>query len=236
MTPSPRLRRLLLLAACCATLLPAAAQNQPADWPNLARFRADNAALGAPAAGQARVVFMGDSITEGWSRFGPEMYSDAARINRGIGGQTTSQMLLRFRADVIALRPRAVVILAGTNDIAGNTGPVDNTTIAGHVASMVELAQAHGIRVLLVSVLPADRYWWAPAVKPALRIVELNRLLQAEAARLGVAWLDLHTPMADAGGGLKPEYGEDGVHPNATGYRAMRAAVEPALAALLQRP
>lgn len=227
----------LLMALCC--LAPGLAASQDAarlDWPQLARFGSDNAALGAPAAGQARVVFMGDSITEGWSRFGPEMFADKARINRGISGQTSSQMLLRFRSDVVGLRPRVVVLLAGTNDIAGNTGPVSEATIAGHIASMAELALAHGIRVVLVSVLPADRYYWAPELRPAPRILELNRLLQAHAQRLGLGWVDLHTPMADAHQGLKKVYGEDGVHPNEAGYRLMRELVEPAIAQALQRP
>ncbi len=223
-----------LLALMTALPLLAAAQPANPDWPNLARFRADNAALGAPAAAVPRVVFMGDSITEGWSRFGPQMFEVPGRINRGIGGQTTSQMLVRFRQDVIELQPRAVVLLAGTNDIAGNTGPVSEATVAGHVASMAELARAHGIRVLLVSVLPAKRYYWAPEHRPAARIVALNALLKAYAEKQGIAYVDLHTPMADAEQGLKPEYGADGVHPNAAGYRVMRQAVEPALQALLR--
>lgn len=206
------------------------------DWAQLAHFRDQNARLAATAASAPRVVFMGDSITEGWARFGAEMFADPSHINRGISGQTTSQMLVRFRADVVELRPKVVVILAGTNDIAGNTGPISEAAVAGHLASMAELAQAHGIRVVLLSVLPASRYYWAPELRPAPRIVELNRLLRAQAQRLRVAYVDLHTPMADAAQGLKKAYGEDGVHPNAVGYAVMRSLVAPAIAAALHGP
>jgi lysophospholipase L1-like esterase len=206
----------------------------PNDWAQLDRYRGANAALAAPAAGEPRVVFMGDSIIEGWSRVDPEYFSAGTRINRGIGGQTTSQMLVRFRADVIALRPKVVVILAGTNDIAGNTGPITEPEIVGNIASMAELARTHGIRVVLVSALPADRYYWNPAIKPAARIVELNRLLAAYAKQQGLGWVDLHALLADANKGLKRGFGEDGVHPNRAAYRAMRQPVEEAIVAALR--
>lgn len=233
--PTMQRRNLLASAAVlvAAPTLPASAADEASarlDWAQLSRFEADNLALGPPAEGEARVVFMGDSITEGWSRFGPAMFASRSRINRGISGQTTSQMLVRFRADVIALRPRVVVILAGTNDIAGNTGPVSESTVAGHIASMAELARVHGIRVVLLSVLPANRYYWAPALRPGPRIVALNRLLEDCARQQRLAWVDLHTPMADAEGGLLRAFGEDGVHPNEAGYRAMHGPVEAALA------
>lgn len=185
-------------------------------------------------AGADRVVFMGDSITEGWARFGGDFFADPARINRGIGGQTTKEMLARFDADVIAARPRVVVILAGTNDIAGNSGPTTEDEIAGRIAAMADKARAAGIRVVLVSVLPADRYYWAPALQPAARIVELNRRIAAIAARHGDLFVDLHTTMADAGQGLKREYGADGVHPDPAGYAVMRGPVEAAIAAALR--
>lgn len=217
-----------------AATLAAQAADVPQDWANLARFRDANAQLLAGPPDGQRVVFMGDSITEGWSGGDPAFFSDRSRINRGISGQTTPQMLLRFRDDVIALKPRVVVILAGTNDIAGNTGPVTDAQIAGYVASMVELAQAAGIRVVLLSVLPADRYWWNTALKPAPRIVALNRLLQQVAEQHRVAWVDLHKPMNDGKDGLLHAYGEDGVHPNKAGYAAMRGPVQEALAAALR--
>lgn len=223
-----------LLAAATLAAQAAQAADVPQDWANLARFRDANAQLLAGPPDGQRVVFMGDSITEGWSGGDPAFFSDRSRINRGISGQTTPQMLLRFRDDVIALKPRVVVILAGTNDIAGNTGPVTDAQIAGYVASMVELAQAAGIRVVLLSVLPADRYWWNTALKPAPRIVALNRLLQQVAEQHRVAWVDLHKPMNDGKDGLLHAYGEDGVHPNKAGYAAMREPVRDALAAALR--
>lgn len=198
------------------------------DWPNLARYRQANAALGAPAAGEARVVLMGDSITEGWQPE-PGQGLPAGWINRGISGQTTPQMRQRFMADVVALQPRVVVILAGTNDIAGNTGLTTLPTIAGHIAAMAETALAHGIRPVIASVLPATRYGWVPGVRPQAPIIELNRLLRAEAARLGVPLLDYHTPMAEPDGSIRGAYADDGVHPNAAGYRVMRPLVEDAV-------
>ncbi len=227
------LRALCLLA--CAAAAPAVQAAEPApDWAKLARFREANARLMAGPPDAQRVVFMGDSITEGWSAGDPDFFANPSRVNRGISGQTTPQMLVRFRDDVIALKPRAVVILAGTNDVAGNTGPATDEQIAGHVASMVELAQAAGIRVLLLSVLPADRYWWNTALKPAPRIVRVNQLLQQVAQAHRVAWVDLHKPMNDGKDGLLHAYGEDGVHPNQAGYRAMRQPVLDALEALLR--
>lgn len=223
-----------LLLAMAVQVTPAAAAPDPNDWAQLGRYRDANATLPAPAAGQPRVVFMGDSITEGWKLGANDGYADLQRVNRGISGQTTPQMLVRFRPDVLALKPRVVVILAGTNDIAGNTGPATDAEIAGNIASMVELALAHGLRVVLVSVLPADRYWWNTALRPAARIVALNRLLAAYAKDRPLIWVDLHTPMADANQGLKPVYGEDGVHPNDAGYRAMRGPVEAAIAQALR--
>ena len=223
----------LIMGAISATAAPA-----EGDWDQLGRFRAANEALAGSAAAAAvasqRVVFMGDSITEGWAQADPAFFAHPAHVNRGISGQTTSQMLVRFRSDVIELKPRVVVILAGTNDIAGNTGPISEQTIAGHVASMAELARVHGIRVVLVSVLPADRYNWAPTLQPAQRIVMLNRLLQAWAQAHDVTWVDLHSPMATSTQGLRKEYGEDGVHPNAAGYAVMRPAVERAIAQTLR--
>ena len=205
------------------------------DWANLARYRADNAALPAPAPGEQRVVFMGNSITEGWVRHFPAMFPGKPYIGRGIGGQTTPQMVLRFHADVIALKPAVVVILAGTNDIAGNTGPSTLEMIEDNVQAMTEMAQAHGIRVVLSSVLPVYDYPWRPGLRPAPKIVALNAWMRAYAARVGATYLDYHTAMRDARDGLRPELGGDGVHPNEAGYRIMaqlaEAAIRTALAA-----
>lgn len=200
------------------------------DWAGLRRYQAANAALPAPASPNHRVVFMGDSITEGWSGSRASPFGNPEHINRGISGQTTPQMLLRFRQDVIALRPRAVVILAGTNDIAGNTGPATVGQIADNIASMVELARVHGIRVVLCAVLPASRYPWAPALRPAAQILALNRWIAGYAEREGLLHVDFHTPLADTEQGLGPEHAGDGVHPNDAGYAVMLRLLVPVLA------
>jgi lysophospholipase L1-like esterase len=225
-----------VLALCAA--LPAQAADEAApnlDWPGLALYQKANAALAAPAANEARVVFMGDSITEFWDKPGKALFANKAYVNRGVSGQTSSQMLVRFRQDVIALQPQVVVILAGTNDIAGNTGPVSNASIAGHIASMAELARAHGIRVVLAALLPANAYYWAPELKPAERVVDLNRLIKAYAERHGLVHLDYFTPMVDERLGLKRAYSDDGVHPNAAGYALMQPLVEQAIANALKQ-
>ncbi len=205
------------------------------DWANVARYREANVQLPAPTPGEQRVVFMGNSITEGWVQYWPSMFPGKPYVGRGIGGQTTPQMLVRFHADVVALRPTVVVILAGTNDIAGNTGPSTNGMIQQNLQAMTEIAQANGIRVVLSSILPVFDYPWRPGLQPAPRIVAINRWLKAYAARVGATYLDYHTPMADERQGLRPELGGDGVHPNEAGYRIMAGLVEPAIAAALRR-
>lgn len=203
------------------------------DWANLERFRNDNAALQMPRTNEDRVVFMGNSITEGWIRLVPEFFAGRPYINRGISGQTTPQMLLRFRQDVIHLRPKAVVILAGTNDIAGNTGPSTLEMIEDNLFSMVELAQAHGIQVVLCSVLPAFDYPWRKGLEPAPKIVELNRRIQKYARSHGAVYCDFFTPMADERNGLPTTLSHDGVHPNKEGYAIMGEIVEKAIAEAL---
>ncbi|KAF1711133.1 capsular biosynthesis protein [Pseudoxanthomonas kalamensis DSM 18571] len=209
-------------------------QKQLLDWPNLARYRDDNAALPASEAG--RVVFYGDSITDGWGRVpGTEFFPGKPYVNRGISGQTTAQMLLRFRQDVIELRPEAVVILAGTNDIAGNTGPATLDMIEDNLRSMAELAAAHRIRVVLASVLPASAYPWRPGYRPAGRIRALNDWMRRYAADNGLVYLDYYTAMANAEGGLDPELAGDGVHPTPTGYAVMAPLAEQAIATALKQ-
>lgn len=206
------------------------------DFAQIGRFAEENAALGPPARGENRVVFMGDSITEGWSRAAPDFFDGRPYIDRGISGQTTPQMLLRFRADVVALQPAVVVILAGTNDIAGNTGPMTNEMIEDNLASMVEIAAWNDIRVVLASILPTDRYPWAPEVEPASRVVAINRWLEEYAGRNGHIYLDYYTAMVNDAGGLDERYTYDGVHPNEAGYDVMQMLVEPAIADALARP
>lgn len=170
---------LLTVATVNATVNASALQAQPAaDWANLARFRAENARIGAPRASEQRVVFMGNSITEAWAPLFATMFPNKPYIGRGISGQTTPQMLVRFRQDVVALAPAVVVILAGTNDIAGNTGPSSLEMIEDNIASMAEIAQTNGIRVVLSSVLPVFDYPWKPGLEPAPKIVALNAWLK----------------------------------------------------------
>ena len=203
------------------------------DWANLEHFRPDNAKIGLPAANENRVAFMGNSITIGWLNTMPEFFEGKSYINRGISGQTTPQMLLRFRQDVIALQPKVVVILAGTNDIAGNTGPSTLEMIADNIKSMAELAETHGIRVVLSSTLPAYDYPWKPGLKPAGKIVALNKMLQDYAELNGHVYLDYFTEMADERKGLPKKYAHDEVHPTKLGYEVMAPLAEAAISKAL---
>lgn len=198
------------------------------DWPDVCHYRADNLRLRDLPRSQRDVVFMGDSITENWLYADPAIFP-AGRINRGISGQTTQQMLLRFPQDVLALNPRLVHIMAGTNDIAGNTGPTTLEAIEGNIAAMVVLAKAAGIRVVLAATPPSAELKWAPTVKPVPLIAELNRRLRALAMREKVTFVDYGTVLATSEGALKSEYTFDGVHPNAAGYSAMAPVARRAL-------
>ncbi len=213
--------------AACQTMQ---ATQQKRDWSNLCNFRADNLALARLPADPRRVVFMGDSITQNWLLAHPDFFANHL-VNRGISGQTTPQMLIRFRADVIALHPAAVHILAGVNDIAGNTGPSTLAAIEGNIAGMVEIARANGVRVILASPLPADGFSWAPTARPATDIRALNSWIRDYAARNHIAYADYYTPMATPSGGLKPELTLDGVHPNKRGYELMEPIARTAIAA-----
>jgi lysophospholipase L1-like esterase len=206
------------------------------DWANLERFQKENLSLNAPSSGESRVVLMGNSITEGWPKFYPEFFESPQYIARGISGQTTPQMLLRFRQDVIDLEPDVVVILAGTNDIAGNTGPMTLVEIHGYIVSMCELAHANEINIVLSSVLPAYEYPWKKEVQPAEQIVELNKMLQKYALANGITYLDYFTHMADRKNSLKEKYTYDGVHPNRAGYIKMSELLKQALKEASKRP
>jgi lysophospholipase L1-like esterase len=201
------------------------------DFGELARYRDANGALKPPVPGENRVVFFGDSITDMWKL--AEYFPNKPYINRGIGGQTTSQMLTRFRQDVINLQPKVVVILAGTNDIAGNTGPISIEDIAAHYASMAELAKAHGIRVVFSSVLPVHNYTAQAhdvfAMRPPEKILALNRWLKNYAAGEGCVYLDYFSALVDDKGLLRKELADDGLHPNAAGYRIMAPLAESAI-------
>ena len=199
------------------------------DWANTDRFKNENAKLEAPSPGENRIVFMGNSITEGWIRIRPGFFSGNSYVNRGISGQTTPQMLVRFRPDVINLKPAVVVILAGTNDIAGNTGPSTLEEIMDNLISMAELAKANNIKVVLSSVLPAFDYPWKPGLKPAEKIIKLNGMIKNYAEKNNIVYLDYFSSMVDDRNGLKKEYTNDGVHPTEAGYKVMEPLVQKAI-------
>jgi lysophospholipase L1-like esterase len=214
------------------------------DWPNLARYAEANAAVPAPAKVELRVVFMGDSITDAW--VSPEyggFFPGKPYIDRGISGQTTPQMLIRFRPDVIALQPKVVVILAGTNDIAGNTGPMTLGQIEGNLASMAELAKANKIHVVLASVLPVSNYGHdrqgnpqdIRINRPPEKILQLNAWIKKYAAENGHTYLDYFSAMVDEQGLLQRDLSEDGLHPNAKGYALMSPLAEQAIRTALRK-
>ncbi len=205
------------------------------DWPNLERYKDDNAKIGLPSANENRVVFMGNSITEGWVKTVPEFFAGHPYIGRGISGQTTPQMLIRFKPDVIDLKPKVVVILAGTNDIAGNTGPSTLEMIENNLSSMAQLAKANNITVILSSVLPAYDYPWKPGLQPAEKIITLNKWINNYADANNCIYLDYFSSMVDDRHGLRSEYTVDGVHPNAAGYKVMGELAEKAIAKALEK-
>jgi lysophospholipase L1-like esterase len=210
------------------------------DWANLAKYREDNGKLPPPTPGELRVVFMGDSITAAWGRKSNlgsqdlgEFFPGKRYINRGISGQTSPQMLVRFRQDVIDLHPRVVVILSGTNDIAENTGKTSLTAISENIESMTELAQANRIDVVLCSVLPAKDFWWHHDLDPAPKIRALNEWIHEYAKRKHLPYVDYYSRVVNDDGGLKSDYSPDGVHPNSAGYAIMAPLAEAGIAAAL---
>ena len=209
-----------------------------ADWPNLGRFREANGELPPPAPGQPRVVFLGDSITDNWNNAGfGGFFPGKGYINRGISGQTTPQMLLRFRADVLAHKPAVVVLLAGTNDIAGNTGPMSMEAIQGNIESMTELAAAHGARMVLSSVMPVNDVGHSSdgtpvnrtRQRPPEKIVALNNWMRDYAKRQGLVYLDYAAALSDEKGMLRADLADDGLHPNVQGYAIIAPLAERAI-------
>lgn len=210
-----------------------ASKLQMQDWPYLKKYEKENANFPDLEPGQKRIVFMGDSITEFWSELYPEFFVGKPYINRGISGQTTPQMLIRFRADVIALKPTMVVLLAGANDIAGNTGPSTLEMILDNIISMAELAKANQIEMILCSLLPAYDFPWKTGSFPAEKIETFNTMLKKYADANEILYLDYYSTMVDEQKGLKAAYADDGVHPNKTGYEVMGTIVERAISKVM---
>ena len=202
-----------------------------ADWAHLKKFEKQNEKLKRIDESN-RVVFMGNSITEGWSNFDKDFFINNPFVNRGISGQTTPQMLIRFRPDVVNLNPKAVVILAGINDIAGNTGPMSLENIAENIISMAEIAKANNIKVYICSTLPAIDFPWSPGLEPGPKVIKLNSILKNYCDQNNITYVDYFSSMADDKGGLKvPEYttADDLVHPNLAGYKVMEKIILSAL-------
>jgi lysophospholipase L1-like esterase len=216
---------------------PQPAPQKPLDWPSLHRYQVDNGSQPPPGIHEQRVVFMGDSITDGWGRGADKgtFFPGKPYLNRGISGQTTPQMLVRFRQDVVHLQPSVVVILAGTNDIAENTGPSTPQMIEDNLTSMVEIANANKIKVVLSSITPAYAYPWKPSIQPVDEIREINQWMHDYCAREGCIYLDYYSSMADEKGAMLPGYSADGVHPLAKGYEVMAALAERAISQALGR-
>jgi lysophospholipase L1-like esterase len=202
------------------------------DWASLGRYQAGNAELGALA--ENRVVFMGDSITDAWPRRSEAFFRGTGRVGRGISGQTTPQMLVRFQQDIVALRPKVVVINAGTNDIAGNTGPSTIAMITDNLRAMAQLAEAAGIKVVFASITPAYDYPWRRGLEPAPKVAAVNQWMKGYCEGHGCVYADYHSAMSDEKGEMKEGISTDGIHPNEAGYAIMepiaRAAIQQALA------
>ncbi len=235
---NPALKRILCFAGLILVLLqyPAHAQNvQPiSDWVNYNKYAEANNDLPPLTAGEHRVVFMGNSITESWAVIDSSFFADHGYIGRGISGQTSSQMLLRFRQDVIDLKPTVVVILAGTNDIAENAGPISIEHVMDNIASMAELARANNIHVILTSVLPAYDFPWRKGLEPAEKIVRLNAMIKSYCDEHAVPYVDYYSRMVDERKGLDKKFTNDGVHPNLEGYKVMDSLVKNAIDAVLR--
>ena len=231
LTPGPQITPAAIPPETMARLMALqkeAAARQAKDWANLCRYAADNAKIGAENTAP-RTVFMGDSITEYWRQGDPAFFTDPVH-NRGISGQTTAQMVLRFYPDVVALKPRVVHIMAGTNDVAGNLGPVSDDTIVANLTAMLDMAKANRIRVVLASIPPARFMSWKPGMTPAPRIAALNLRLKQLADDRGAVFVDYHARLRDDQGGFQAALANDGVHPNRDGYALMRPLAERAIA------
>lgn len=224
------MKKLFVLLLALTGFMDAGAQ-KPVDWANFGRFQQAN----REQAARPSVVFMGNSITELWIAKHPDFFTSHDYVSRGISGQTTSQMLVRFRADVLDLQPQVVVICGGTNDIARNTGYISLEHILDNLVSMAELARANGIRPVLCSVPPTREFPWNKGLEPAPQVIRLNEMIRAYARKAKIPYVDYHTPMAEADGGLIAAYTYDGVHPTEAGYDVMEKTVQPVLEKALRK-
>ena len=219
------MKHLFIAALCLAGFMQVVAQEPLKDWANFGRYKEANAAVQQPV----KAVFMGNSITDGWPSADPDFFTKNGYVGRGIGGQVSAQMLMRFRQDVINLKPQAVVILAGTNDLAHNDYAVTPEQTFDNVVSMVQLAQDNGIKVILCSTLPAYQFGWRPELKPAEDIKAFNKKVKAYADAHDILYVDYHSAMKDERDGLPEKYSKDGVHPTLEGYKVMEKLVQEAL-------
>lgn len=224
------MKHLFIPALCLAGFMQAVAQEPLKDWANFGRYKEANAAVQKPV----KAVFMGNSITDGWPSADPGFFTKNGYVGRGISGQVSAQMLMRFRQDVINLEPQAVVILAGTNDLARNDYAVTPEQAFDNVVSMVQLARANGIRVVLCSTLPACRFGWRPELRPAEDIKAFNAKVKAYAAAHDIPYVDYHSAMKDERDGLPEKFSEDGVHPTLEGYKVMEGLVQAALREIVE--
>jgi lysophospholipase L1-like esterase len=225
------------LAVAAALLLPLGSWAQTTDWANLGRYAPANQQLPPPTAKRPRVVLMGNSITDAWPRIDTAFFASKTYeyVGRGISGQVSGQMLLRLWPDVLALQPKVVAILSGINDIAENAGPYNPEATFHNITSMAELAQAHGVRVIICSVLPAYNFPWRPGREPAPKVIALNQQLKAYAAQHHLTYVDYHAAMADERQGLSAALATDGVHPTLAGYRIMGPLLQQGVAQTLKR-
>ena len=229
----------IFILICLITIcfqLPAYSQNDKSneDWANLKKYSAADKLLTSQASGGKRVVFMGNSITEFWAKIDTAFFANRTYIDRGISGQTSPQMLLRFRQDVINLKPAIVIILAGTNDIAENTGPISLEDILGNIISMAQLAQANKIKVIISSVLPAYDFPWHPGLQPAEKIVKLNSMIMSYCKENNIVYVDYYSSMVDDRKGLDSKFTNDGVHPTLAGYKIMDGLIGRAITSVLK--
>jgi len=206
------------------------------DWANLKKYAEANKNLPPKAAGEERIIFMGNSITEFWAKIDSSFFANRSYIDRGISGQTSSQMLLRFRQDVINLKPTVVVILAGINDIAENKGPIALEDVFGNIVSMAQLAEENKIKLILSSVLPAYNFSWHPGLQPAEKIVKLNSMIKSYCQENNIAYVDYYSDMVDERKGLDRRFTDDGVHPTIVGYKIMESLIERAIKKVLELP